>query len=277
MRAGHGERDLGNPNTAPPTPELHGINPVFLSSNPSRWSVEEVYEFIASLQGTNRTQVTCTQFSLGLCTALGNREHNWIVSSRSLKGPLSKNKSFSLILREERNIDFTYAFIGWLWVLERRETWICCSTYLCVHWLTLVHVFTGDWTSILHVLGQSSNQLNYPAQSLYSRYFFLICPQPNLLISSWVATLCCQQLVFDFYLLWFSYISYNFWIKYIFMWLWYPPLIKTFQWRRGLENKGMLLPHILQSKNVYELLHKGIVFSRKENHTFLLFVWTLCS
>ncbi|XP_016050049.1 polyhomeotic-like protein 1 isoform X2 [Erinaceus europaeus] len=51
VRAGHGDRDLGNPNTAPPTPELHGINPVFLSSNPSRWSVEEVYEFIASLQG----------------------------------------------------------------------------------------------------------------------------------------------------------------------------------------------------------------------------------
>ncbi|KAM8913052.1 polyhomeotic-like protein 1 isoform 1-T2 [Lycaon pictus] len=51
VRTGHGERDLGNPNTAPLTPELHGINPVFLSSNPSRWSVEEVYEFIASLQG----------------------------------------------------------------------------------------------------------------------------------------------------------------------------------------------------------------------------------
>ncbi|XP_007503686.1 polyhomeotic-like protein 1 isoform X3 [Monodelphis domestica] len=51
VRAGHGERDLGNPNTDTLTPELHGINPVFLSSNPSRWSVEEVYEFIASLQG----------------------------------------------------------------------------------------------------------------------------------------------------------------------------------------------------------------------------------
>uniref|UniRef100_A0A5F8GZX6 Polyhomeotic homolog 1 n=1 Tax=Monodelphis domestica TaxID=13616 RepID=A0A5F8GZX6_MONDO len=50
VRAGHGERDLGNPNTDTLTPELHGINPVFLSSNPSRWSVEEVYEFIASLQ-----------------------------------------------------------------------------------------------------------------------------------------------------------------------------------------------------------------------------------
>ncbi|XP_035746405.1 polyhomeotic-like protein 1 isoform X3 [Egretta garzetta] len=51
VRAGHGERDLSNSSMAPPTPDLHGINPVFLSTNPSRWSVEEVYEFIASLQG----------------------------------------------------------------------------------------------------------------------------------------------------------------------------------------------------------------------------------
>ncbi|XP_062470046.1 polyhomeotic-like protein 1 isoform X1 [Pezoporus occidentalis] len=51
VRASHGERDLPNSSMAPPTPDLHGINPVFLSSNPSRWSVEEVYEFIASLQG----------------------------------------------------------------------------------------------------------------------------------------------------------------------------------------------------------------------------------
>ncbi|XP_056197794.1 polyhomeotic-like protein 1 isoform X1 [Falco biarmicus] len=51
VRASHGERDLANSSMAPPTPDLHGINPVFLSSNPSRWSVEEVYEFISSLQG----------------------------------------------------------------------------------------------------------------------------------------------------------------------------------------------------------------------------------
>ncbi|NXS53890.1 PHC1 protein, partial [Brachypteracias leptosomus] len=51
VRASHGERDLANSSMAPPTPDLHGISPVFLSSNPSRWSVEEVYEFIASLQG----------------------------------------------------------------------------------------------------------------------------------------------------------------------------------------------------------------------------------
>ncbi|KAM6137043.1 polyhomeotic-like protein 1 isoform 11-T11 [Pterocles gutturalis] len=51
VRSSHGERDLANSSMAPPTPDLHGINPVFLSSKPSRWSVEEVYEFIASLQG----------------------------------------------------------------------------------------------------------------------------------------------------------------------------------------------------------------------------------
>ncbi|KAM9245993.1 polyhomeotic-like protein 1 isoform 4-T4 [Leptosomus discolor] len=51
VRTSHGERDLANSSMVPPTPDLHGINPVFLSSNPSRWSVEEVYEFIASLQG----------------------------------------------------------------------------------------------------------------------------------------------------------------------------------------------------------------------------------
>ncbi|XP_029436367.1 polyhomeotic-like protein 1 [Rhinatrema bivittatum] len=52
LSAGHaGDRDLRAASTAPPPPELLGINPVFLSSNPNRWSVEEVYEFIASLQG----------------------------------------------------------------------------------------------------------------------------------------------------------------------------------------------------------------------------------
>ncbi|XP_054858787.1 polyhomeotic-like protein 1 isoform X2 [Eublepharis macularius] len=51
VRAAHGERDLTSSSIILPTTDLHGINPVFLSSNPSRWSVEEVYEFIASLQG----------------------------------------------------------------------------------------------------------------------------------------------------------------------------------------------------------------------------------
>ncbi|KAG8545262.1 hypothetical protein GDO81_021189, partial [Engystomops pustulosus] len=45
------ERDGSTPTSGPSNSELLGINPVFLSSNPSRWSVEEVYEFISSLQG----------------------------------------------------------------------------------------------------------------------------------------------------------------------------------------------------------------------------------
>ncbi|XP_069890048.1 polyhomeotic-like protein 1 isoform X1 [Dipodomys merriami] len=50
-RPGHGERELSGGLAAPPTPERLGAHPDFLPANPSRWSVEEVYEFIASLQG----------------------------------------------------------------------------------------------------------------------------------------------------------------------------------------------------------------------------------
>ncbi|KAM4608149.1 polyhomeotic-like protein 1 isoform 2-T2 [Discoglossus pictus] len=50
-RASHGEHDGGTPTSGPSNSDLLGINPMFLSSNPSRWSVEEVYEFISSLQG----------------------------------------------------------------------------------------------------------------------------------------------------------------------------------------------------------------------------------
>ncbi|KAG8435790.1 hypothetical protein GDO86_013653 [Hymenochirus boettgeri] len=50
-RTPHGERDGSTPTSGPSNSDLLGINPMFLSSNPSRWSVEEVYEFISSLQG----------------------------------------------------------------------------------------------------------------------------------------------------------------------------------------------------------------------------------
>ncbi|XP_053552917.1 polyhomeotic-like protein 1 isoform X2 [Bombina bombina] len=50
-RTSHGDREGSTPTSGPTNSDLLGINPVFLSSNPSRWSVEEVYEFISSLQG----------------------------------------------------------------------------------------------------------------------------------------------------------------------------------------------------------------------------------
>lgn len=42
-------------------------------------------------------------------------------------------------------------------ILERkgeRETWVCCSTYLCIHWLIL----TGDGTCNPGGLGRHFNQ-----------------------------------------------------------------------------------------------------------------------
>lgn len=44
---------------------------------------------------------------------------------------------------------------------------VCCSSDLCIHWLLLVYVLTGDWTCILSTSRGSSNPLSYPAgQSL---------------------------------------------------------------------------------------------------------------
>ncbi|XP_059042175.1 polyhomeotic-like protein 1 isoform X7 [Mustela lutreola] len=100
VRTGHGERDLGNPNTAPPTPELHGINPVFLSSNPSRWSVEEVYEFIASLQGCQEiAEEFRSQEIDGQALLLLKEEH--LMSAMNIKlGPALKICAKINILKE---------------------------------------------------------------------------------------------------------------------------------------------------------------------------------
>ncbi|XP_069099059.1 polyhomeotic-like protein 1 isoform X2 [Pleurodeles waltl] len=49
--SGRSERDPGTPNSAPPSSDILGVSPVFLSSDPGSWSVEEVYQFIGSLQG----------------------------------------------------------------------------------------------------------------------------------------------------------------------------------------------------------------------------------
>ena len=40
---------------------------------------------------------------------------------------------------------------------ERERRLICCSTYLCIHWLIFICALTGDQTHNLGVLRQSSN------------------------------------------------------------------------------------------------------------------------
>ena len=47
---------------------------------------------------------------------------------------------------------------------KKRETSICCSTYLCIHWLLFVCALTEDRTCNLGVSGQRSNQLSYLAR-----------------------------------------------------------------------------------------------------------------
>ena len=47
--------------------------------------------------------------------------------------------------------------IIWVWgergVRREREMLICCSTYLCIHWLILICALTGDQTHNLRILG----------------------------------------------------------------------------------------------------------------------------
>ncbi|XP_062975081.1 polyhomeotic-like protein 1 isoform X2 [Elgaria multicarinata webbii] len=100
VRASHGERDLGSSNMTQPTPDLHGINPVFLSSNPSRWSVEEVYEFIASLQGCQEiAEEFRSQEIDGQALLLLKEEH--LMSAMNIKlGPALKICAKINILKE---------------------------------------------------------------------------------------------------------------------------------------------------------------------------------
>ncbi|XP_074858431.1 polyhomeotic-like protein 1 isoform X2 [Carettochelys insculpta] len=100
VRTSHGERDLANSNMAPPTPDLHGINPDFLSSNPSRWSVEEVYEFIASLQGCQEiAEEFRSQEIDGQALLLLKEEH--LMSAMNIKlGPALKICAKINILKE---------------------------------------------------------------------------------------------------------------------------------------------------------------------------------
>ncbi|XP_038270254.1 polyhomeotic-like protein 1 isoform X2 [Dermochelys coriacea] len=100
VRVSHGERDLTNSNMAPPTPDLHGINPDFLSSNPSRWSVEEVYEFIASLQGCQEiAEEFRSQEIDGQALLLLKEEH--LMSAMNIKlGPALKICAKINILKE---------------------------------------------------------------------------------------------------------------------------------------------------------------------------------
>ena len=65
--------------------------------------------------------------------------------------------------------------IDWERDWDRDWHWLtCCSTYLCIHWLILVHALTRDKIRILGVLGWHSNQLSYPARTSISIFWLSI-------------------------------------------------------------------------------------------------------
>uniref|UniRef100_A0A8C7E6M1 Polyhomeotic homolog 1 n=1 Tax=Naja naja TaxID=35670 RepID=A0A8C7E6M1_NAJNA len=99
-RSSHGERELVNSSMTQPISDLHGINPVFLSSSPSRWSVEEVYEFIASLQGCQEiAEEFRSQEIDGQALLLLKEEH--LMSAMNIKlGPALKICAKINILKE---------------------------------------------------------------------------------------------------------------------------------------------------------------------------------
>ncbi|KAF6109763.1 hypothetical protein HJG60_010966 [Phyllostomus discolor] len=70
----------------------------------------------------------------------------------------------------------TPSFLAWKTIYtlrqKERELSICCSPYLCIHWLILVCAFTRDRTCNLGVLGQCSNQLSYRDRALGNCIYF---------------------------------------------------------------------------------------------------------
>ena len=63
-------------------------------------------------------------------------------------------------------------------IQKGRETSICCSTHLCIHWLILSCALTQDWTHNFGVLGGCSYQMSYLARALthFLKWFYELAP-----------------------------------------------------------------------------------------------------
>ena len=53
---------------------------------------------------------------------------------------------------------------------------MCCSTYLCIHWLILVCALTGDQTHNLGVLGTMLQPTELPRQGVIPFSEYLLVP-----------------------------------------------------------------------------------------------------
>ena len=70
---------------------------------------------------------------------------------------------------------------------RRRETSVCCSTYVCIYFLILVCALTGDWTSHLGLLGRFSNKLSYLTRAVVILFsFYIISLLPYVILLSFI-------------------------------------------------------------------------------------------
>ena len=84
---------------------------------------------------------------------------------------------------------FKILFVVWLERERDTSTSICCSIYLCIHWLILVCALNGDWT---HNLGVSDDtQTNWATQSGLKKWslrgYWLVSTEEgkNILLPLW--------------------------------------------------------------------------------------------
>ena len=58
---------------------------------------------------------------------------------------------------------------------RERERSICCSTYLCIHWLILWCALTGNQTGNCCISRQRYNQLSYTARAFFPFFNWIVC------------------------------------------------------------------------------------------------------
>ena len=74
--------------------------------------------------------------------------------------------AISIILPSVKTYMFVIPLFFKKLLIDLRERENCCSTYLCIPWLILACVLTGDPTCNLGASGWHSNQLSYPSRHL---------------------------------------------------------------------------------------------------------------
>ena len=129
-----------NPSCLPTNLKQHAWSPGLWESENYKWKAKKWY----LLEATGR-----------------------IISIDSLFCPSRQHSELTQIMKLYKVFNFLKNLLMW-----ERETSICFSTHLCIHWLILVCALTEDQTCKLGLLGLLSIQLRYLARANLHFFFF---------------------------------------------------------------------------------------------------------